>query len=51
MAFPTKKLILLAKLLFEKYIHHTKTSILPNKQYLSAQQYNAYKSFLSHFLV
>ena len=39
MAFLSRKLIRLAKLLYEQYIHHTEASICPNMQYLSAQQY------------
>ena len=50
MAFPTKKLIFLAKLLFQQYINHKQTSLSPNKQYWSAQQY-AYQSVLSYFLI
>ena len=50
MAFLSRILILLAILLYEQYTHNTQTSIHPNTQYLSAQQY-AYYSFLSYFLV
>ena len=47
-AFAFRKLILLAILLYEQYIHLTQTSLHPNTQYLRDQKY-AYLSFFSYF--
>ena len=45
MTFLSRKLILLAILLYEQYKYYTHTSLPTNTQYLSAQQY-AYQSFV-----
>ena len=44
------KLILLAMLFYEQFIHYTQINLCPNKQLLSTQQ-QAYQSFLSYFLL
>ena len=50
MAILARRLILLAILLFEQFIHLTQINVHPNKQLLSTQQH-AYQSYLSYFLL
>ena len=50
MAILSRRLILLAILLYEQFIHYTKINLRPNKQLLSTQQ-QAYQSFFSYFLL
>ena len=50
MAILSKRLILLAILLYEQFKHYTPINLRLNKQLLSIQQ-QAYQSFLSHFLL
>ena len=45
MAILSRRLILLAILLYEQFIHYTKINLRPNKQLLSTQQ-QAYQSVL-----
>ena len=45
MAILSRRPILLAKLLYEQFIHLTRINLRPNIQFLSTQQ-NAYQSFL-----
>ena len=49
MAILSRRLILLAILLYEQFINYTQINLLPYKQLLSTQQH-AYQSFLSNFL-
>ena len=50
LAIFSRRLILLAILMYEQFIHHTQISSRPNKQLLGTQQH-AYQSFLSYFLL
>ena len=50
MAILSRRLILLAILLYEQFIYYTQIDLLPDKQLLSTQQH-AYQSFLSYFLL
>ena len=48
MAILSRRLILLAILLYEQFVHHTQINLRPNTQLLSTQQH-AYQSFLITF--
>ena len=50
LAILSRRLILLAILLYEQFVHHTQINLRPNKQPLSTQKH-AYQSFLSYFLL
>ena len=50
MAILSRRMILLAILLYEQFIHYTQINLCPNKQPLSTQQH-AYQSFLRYFLL
>ena len=50
MAILSRRLIFLAILFYEQFIHYTQINFCPNKQPLSTQQ-QAYQSFLSYFLL
>ena len=50
MAILSRRLILLAILLYEQFTHYTQINLCPNNQLLKFQQ-QAYQSFFSYFLL